>query len=80
MIRDSDEESSVSFLRKTLLQFVPRNGELPLRTLVLKAVEPNVLDENIEAVNKAARGRVPTLSCCGRSRNTGAPKLSTALA
>ncbi|MCU1297818.1 MAG: hypothetical protein JWO91_2096 [Acidobacteriaceae bacterium] len=80
MIGDSDEEPAVFFLRKALLQFVPRNGELPLGTLVLKAIEPNVLDENIQAMNKAARGRVPTLSCCGRSRNTGAPKLSTALA
>lgn len=70
MVGDSDEKPSVSFLWKALLQLIPGDRELPLRALVRKAVETNVLDENIQAMNKAARGRVPTLSCCGRSRNT----------
>jgi hypothetical protein len=36
---------------------------------MLKSVEANVLDENIQAVNEAASGRIPALTGCGGGGN-----------
>jgi len=53
-----------------MLQLIPGNLELPFRTLVLKAIQPNVLHENVQAVNKRASRRIPIISLsCGRGEN-----------
>jgi hypothetical protein len=59
-----------------VLQFIPGDFELSFRALVLKAIKPHVFHQNVQAVNKGARGCVPVFSfSCGGSRNTRLLKL-----
>ena len=59
-----------------MLQFVPGDLELPFRALVLKAVKPHVFDQDVQAVNKSASGRIPVFAPgCGGSRNTSLLRL-----
>jgi hypothetical protein len=61
-----------------LLQLFPCDFKLPHGTLVFESVQTDVLDQNVEAMNEAASGRVPVLSCCSGGGNKKLLKLSTA--
>jgi hypothetical protein len=45
---------------------------------VIEPVQANVLDQDIEAMDKAASGRISALSCCGSGGNMILLKLDTA--
>jgi hypothetical protein len=64
VLRDAEEESGISSGGQRILQFVPGGFELTFRTLVIKAVHPGVLDQDVEAVHKGLRrGRTRALRC-----------------
>src|SRR5262249_11174701 len=67
VLRNPEQEGSIPFLGKALLQLVPRNFELALCPLVLKPVQSDVLHQDVQTVNEGAGGRGPaTLTCICR--------------
>ena len=57
IVRDAEQETSVAAFRQRLLKFFPGRVELALGALVGYSVQPRVLDQNIEAVQKRPSGR-----------------------
>ena len=59
---NTQQEAAVRAFGKPLLQFVPGDFKLSLGALVLEAVEPDVLHQNVQAVHKGACRGYPALS------------------
>src|SRR5882724_13393141 len=70
MLGDAKQESTIRTLGQTLLQFVPRDFELSLSTLVPEAIQAHVLHQDVEAVDEGASGGSQTRSICVCRENT----------
>ncbi len=68
VVGNAQQESLVPGGGQPLLQLFPRGFELRLGALVVIAIHPRILDEDVQAMNKRARrGGTCTLRCvCGR--------------
>jgi hypothetical protein len=58
-----------------LLQLSPRDVELGLRPLVVKSIQPNVLHQNVQAVDKGPGRRLRARFTCASSRNKPLPRI-----
>jgi hypothetical protein len=73
VVRNSQEETTV---RQPVLKLIPRDFKLAFGALVLKTIKPNVLHQDVQAVNKSASRRIPIFSLgCGGGGNTRLLKL-----
>lgn len=59
VVGHAEQKAGVAALGQSLLQLVPSRLELTFRALVIRTVQPGVLDQNIEAVQERPGGRVP---------------------
>ena len=67
---NSQKEGAIGSLGKAFLQFIPGNGELAFGSLVVQAIEPNVLHQYIQTVDERPRGGDSSaLVCVGRDDN-----------
>jgi len=57
-----------------MLQFRPRNLELPLGALVLEPLQAYVFHQDVQAVDEGPRRGVPVCLACVRAWNTPAPQ------
>ena len=64
VLRNPEQKSSIPLFRKTLLQLIPGDLELPLGPLVLKTVQSDVLHQDVQTVNEGAGGRGPVSLTC----------------
>ena len=64
VFRDTQKKRTIGSLGKAFLQFVPSGRELALGSLVIEPVQPNILDQNVQAVHEASRGRDSATFIC----------------
>lgn len=77
MFGNAEQKSSVSAFRQPGLQLAPRSLELAFGTLMVKAIKADVLDQDIEAMDKGACGRDPVVSACVCREDTRLLKFSS---
>ena len=67
VVGNAQQEARVAGSGQTLLQFIPRDFELGLGALVIVAIHPRILDEDVQTMNKRpCRGGPSTLRhVCG---------------
>ena len=68
VIGNAQQKAAVPGCGQALLQFIPSDLELRFRALVIVAVHPRVLDQDVQAVDKGAR-RGGRLAECRRVRD-----------
>jgi hypothetical protein len=57
VVGDAEQKTSITALGQRLLELVPGGLELAFRALVVRSIQPRVLDQNIEAVEERPGGR-----------------------
>jgi hypothetical protein len=70
VIRNTENKSRVASLGQRLLQLFPGSFKLAFRTLVVRPVEPRVLNKNIETVKESSRGRAAACVDLGGVRDS----------
>ena len=74
VVRDAKQKTSVAALGQRLLEFAPSSLELPLGAFVVRSVQPGVLDQNVEAVEKRpSRGAAAGIGLRGVSDSSLLP-------
>jgi len=69
VIGDAEKKTAVALFGKRLLQLRPGGFELSLSSFVVEAIQADVFDKDVEAVDERACGIVPALfrlACAGR--------------
>ena len=64
VLRNPEQEGSIPLFGKALLQFIPSDLKLARGPLVLKAVQSDVLHQDVQTVNEGAGGRGPVSLTC----------------
>jgi hypothetical protein len=62
-----------------LLQFLPGNAELSPGALMIRSIQPHVLQKDVEAMDEWARRYSGACFACARARNRKLPKIAVVL-